>query len=99
MSDRDLYDTDRITADLADRPTWMADALCAQVGPGPFYLEKGDTPREARSICDACPAKALCLDYILSLEGDLPRQDRHGIWASTTPAQRALMSSERRATA
>jgi len=37
-------------------------ALCAQVDPELFFPDKGQSPRDALRICDACAVRAQCLD-------------------------------------
>ena len=42
---------------------------------------------DAKLICDFCPVKNLCAEYAILA------QEPFGIWGSTTPAERKLISS------
>ena len=66
-------------------PSWMARAACAShADPDLWFAEHGehDRRREALRICAACPVRAACLAYVLSM----PQQA--GIWGGTTEDQR-----------
>lgn len=71
--------------------TWQDDALCAEVGTEPFFVEKGESPRPAKRVCARCPVRAECLDYALQTD------QRFGIWGGTSPAERAAMTRTSRA--
>ena len=73
-----------MTGPLSPQP-WMADALCAQVGPDPFYPTTGETVGPALAVCEKCPVTRACLDYAMATE---PPAHRHGIWGGTTPNDR-----------
>lgn len=42
--------------------TWWDAALCAQIGGNLWFPAKGDSGREAISICHQCPVRQECLD-------------------------------------
>ena len=66
-------------------PSWMDQAACASHSdPDLWFAEQGehDRRREALGICAACPVRAACLAYVLSM----PPQS--GIWGGTTEDQR-----------
>lgn len=65
-----------------DYQAWMDDALCAQVGAGPFFPEKGESARAAKRICAGCPVREACLQYAL---GD---NILEGVWGGTTEKDR-----------
>lgn len=67
---------------------WMADAACAQVDPQLWFPEKGGSSREAKRICQACPALQKCLAYALE-------HDELGIWGGTSERQRKQLRSGR----
>jgi WhiB family redox-sensing transcriptional regulator len=71
---------------LYDRP-WQAYALCAQVGPGPFYPEKGENATDAKRICAACPVQPDCLDWALAT------REPHGIWGGTSERERRKLTT------
>ena len=75
----------RATWRLALTPLWMDEAACASHGdPDLWFPERGEDGRqqEALRVCEACPVRAACLSYVLSL----PPQS--GIWGGTTEDQR-----------
>jgi WhiB family redox-sensing transcriptional regulator len=64
---------------------WMADALCAEVGPEIFFPEKGGSTRDAKRVCAACDVRQQCLEYAL-------RRDEHfGIWGGVSERDRRKM--------
>lgn len=74
-------------------PDWTEAALCAQVGGDTHYPEQGGgnagTLNEARRLCRACAVSTECLAYALA------NDERWGVWAGTTPNQRAKMKGRR----
>lgn len=68
-----------------EQPEWFAYALCAQADPDAFYPEKGGTTREAKRICQVCPARPECLEYALA------RNERFGIWGGLSERERRLL--------
>lgn len=75
---------------------WRAQANCA--GYEDVYDRLADTAlpgsdlKLARSICGACPVAAECLKLALAVEGTSADQYRHGVFAGTTPVQRARIA-------
>jgi WhiB family transcriptional regulator, redox-sensing transcriptional regulator len=66
-------------------PSWMEEAACASHDdPDLWFAELSEEERrqEALDICAACPVRAACLAYVLSM----PPQS--GIWGGTTEDQR-----------
>jgi WhiB family redox-sensing transcriptional regulator len=51
---------------------------------GPEHVRKYDE-RTAKSICNACPVRELCLDYALVA------REEYGIWGGLTPSERRLL--------
>lgn len=72
-------------------PEWMNDGLCAEVDPGIFYPDKGESLRPAKSICARCPVQAACLAY--ALEND----EYWGVWGGSSEYDRAKARKARRA--
>lgn len=76
---------DRARRQLAlTRPSWMDQAACRHHDPDLWFPEhdQDDRQQEALRICAACPVRAACLAYVLSM----PPQS--GIWGGTTEDQR-----------
>lgn len=65
-----------------DLPEWYEDARCAQTGPAAFFPNKGQSPREAKKVCRACPVREQCLAYALE------NGERWGVWGGTTDEER-----------
>lgn len=61
-------------------------ALCRDHDGDLFYPERYDSPEgdAARAICGGCVLKPTCLGWALVNE-------RHGIWASLSPSERAAI--------
>ena len=72
---------------------WRKDAKCLGLPVGLFFPQqqshKEEVPREIRRLCMSCPVREECLDYALNLESNV------GIWAATTPTQRAVIRKKR----
>jgi WhiB family redox-sensing transcriptional regulator len=72
------------TANLSstnDLPDWRAKARCAtlpdKVLEAIFWVDQGESVREAKQTCEACPVRAQCLEWALSLPA---RQTEFGVW-------------------
>jgi hypothetical protein len=65
-------------AEILDRPA------CKGMPASIFFIEPGGTADAAREVCSRCPTRQPCLAYALS-------ENMPGIWAGTTPRQRAAM--------
>lgn len=82
---------------------WKEQAVCATVGAEMFFPPDEDSQggvvpslyRQAKRICNTCPVRAECLEYILAREGTVQVAQRHGVWGGLTPSERARVSSAR----
>lgn len=72
-------------------PEWMTAGLCAQVDPELFFPDKGQSSKEAKRICAACPVQAQCLDYALKAGYEIT-----GIWGGTSGFERRQMKPGRK---
>jgi WhiB family redox-sensing transcriptional regulator len=72
-------------------PDWFERALCAEVGPDPFFPKRGGSVAPAVSICRACPVRAECLAYAMDVD------DLHGVWGGMSEQGRKKARRERRA--
>lgn len=50
---------------LAPPEEWTERALCAQVDPDIFHVDKGESSKPAKKICSNCPVIEECLEYAL----------------------------------
>ena len=69
-------------AAAADREDWQQRALCAQTDPEAFFPEQGGSTAEAKAVCARCPFTAECLEHVLA------RDERFGVWAGMSEAER-----------
>lgn len=65
---------------------WIESALCAQIAPDLWFPDKGDSTREAKRTCMACPVRAECEDYVRRLYDEGIHE--HGVWAGMSRDQR-----------
>lgn len=70
---------------------WMDRAACAGQDPELWFPDGSDVvaAERARTVCAGCPAREQCLDYALHMPLS------YGIFAGTTPAERAQLRAER----
>lgn len=69
---------------------WMSDALCATTDPAIFHPEKGESARQAKSVCVACPVIAECQVF-----ADL-QSEPYGVLAGQAAWERRKARSTRR---
>lgn len=72
---------------------WREFALCRETDPAAFFPEPSASAEPARRVCSRCTVTRLCLDAALSVPA---AQDQDGIWAGTTPKQRAALRTQAR---
>ena len=76
-------------ADLAALE-WRDGALCAQVDPEIFYVEKGGSTAAAKRTCRACDVRAECLEYALE------HNEKWGVWGGMSERERRPLERQRR---
>lgn len=77
---------------LAGDPLWWQDlAECQYTDSEIFFPEKGGSVRAAKRVCAGCVVRAECLEYALANE------EKFGVWAGTSEAQRRRILASRRA--
>lgn len=72
---------------------WMTDGLCRQVDPELMFPEKGESPRQAKSVCMACDVRVMCLEYALA------NSERFGIFGGKSERERRAIKARREAVA
>lgn len=72
---------------------WQEYALCAQVDPDAFFVEKGQSTRPAKKVCAGCFVQAECLDYALE------RDERFGVWGGKSERERRRIKQQQQETA
>jgi WhiB family redox-sensing transcriptional regulator len=63
-----------------ERLNWRYSALCAQVDPEEFFLERSSL-KKAKAVCAECPVARECLEYALAAD------ERFGVWGGQTQAE------------
>jgi WhiB family transcriptional regulator, redox-sensing transcriptional regulator len=66
----------------ADPAPWMDRGLCKETDPEAFFPEKGESNRNAKSVCFGCEVRAECLEYALA------NDERWGVWGGLSEKQR-----------
>ncbi len=74
-------------------PHWHRAAACRNVGDEVFFVGRGRSSKEAKSLCAVCPAIADCSEWALG------QRHLQGIWAGMTPPEMAAERKRRRAAA
>lgn len=71
-------------------PTWIKDGLCAR---DPKTWEAAsDAIWTQRRICHRCPVIIDCARWVLAVEGTVPPERRHDVFAGLTPTQRSRLA-------
>jgi len=73
--------------------TWRDHAACRGIDPEIFYPVSDEEADPAKTICDACPVRTLCLEYALT------SRERDGVWGGATERERRRMIRQRRRSA
>jgi hypothetical protein len=81
--------SEKLYRDLGAAIDNLGGVACENIPDAFFYdpesPQRYEMIRIAKSLCDACPLKLLCLEYALEAE------EEHGIWGGMTPINRAQM--------
>ena len=73
---------DLATVLFANRPAWMADALCREHPEINFYPDVGEATAPAKRICAQCLVRDECRAYADETG------DRHGVWGGASVRER-----------
>jgi WhiB family redox-sensing transcriptional regulator len=78
-------------ATLGEGRVWLDLAACKDLDPELFFPARGEVAKAtaAKRVCGGCPVQAPCQQLALGTVTD--RQDDHGIFAATTPHERARL--------
>lgn len=80
------------TATIIDLP-WRANAACRGLDPSIFYPLTDEEAEQAKSVCDACPVQASCLEHALGI------REKEGVWGGRTERERRRIIRQRRRSA
>lgn len=81
----------RLLQDFLTPLPWYKDARCAQIGGDFWYPEKGESNKDAKTICLTCPAQGPCLQEALRTD------DQFGVWGGLSEFERRGMKPGRAA--
>jgi WhiB family redox-sensing transcriptional regulator len=77
------------TEGLDAEPSWKDEANCLGVDPDLFFPERGESTKQAKSVCAGCVVRDECLEYaIVNVE-------KFGIWGGKSERERRLLRRER----
>ena len=86
-----VYTVSRFLRDALVQPEWPVEdlawqdaALCAEVDPEIFFVEKGGSTAPAKRVCRSCEVREFCLQYALDHED----VGRYGIWGGMSERER-----------
>jgi WhiB family redox-sensing transcriptional regulator len=84
----------RIAPDL----TWQDRALCAEIDPELFFVEKGNEKQAqvAKAVCRRCEIREACLEYALDREAQPGVYGAYGVYGGMSPAERDEVRRRRR---
>ncbi len=80
-----MIGTDSALNARPDPSEWQANSRCRAYPTRWWFAGDARETALARSVCTTCPVEGPCLEFALS------RPDLLGIWAATTPTQRASL--------
>jgi len=69
---------------------WIEKAKCRGTDPDLFFPERGESTKEAKSVCRDCPIKRECLEY--AVQG----VEKFGIWGEMSERERRTVRRERK---
>lgn len=72
----------------AVQPDWT-NANCRGMAAELFYPGRGESTREAKSVCKNCVVKAECLEFALV------NMEKWGVWGQTSEKQRRALRRKR----
>lgn len=96
MLDESRPPTEEVLAEILKidiKHHWAQDALCAQIDPEIFFPNKGESIKQAVSICSQCPVRQECLDAALEEEAASSGYGRYGIRGGLTARERARIAN------
>jgi len=69
---------------------WIEKAKCRGTDPDLFFPERGESTKEAKSVCRGCPIRRECLEY--AVQG----VEKFGIWGMMSERERRTVRRERK---
>lgn len=71
-------------------PVWIKEATCRGLDPDLFFPERGESTREAKSICAICPVRRECLELAVQ------KVEKFGIWGMMSERERRKVRRDRK---
>ncbi|MEZ5321732.1 MAG: WhiB family transcriptional regulator [Microthrixaceae bacterium] len=75
----------------APRDGWEKQANCLGIDPDFFFPERGESTREAKTVCKGCEVRGDCLEYALR------NSEKFGIWGGMSERERRTIRRQRAA--
>ena len=72
-----------------ERWPWMVDAACMSVGGELFHVGKGESNREAKTVCQGCTVREQCLIFAMNVEID---SYRTGVFGGLSGLERGKLA-------
>jgi WhiB family redox-sensing transcriptional regulator len=72
-------------------PAFVEEAVCGQADPEAFFPERGQSAKDAKQVCLACPVRVDCLTWALD------NAEHHGVWGGLTEKERLRLRRRRTA--
>jgi WhiB family redox-sensing transcriptional regulator len=73
------------------RDVWQDHARCQNEEPEIFFSQTESDEAKAKKVCQGCPVIKECRAFILSWEKGAALEDRFGIYAGLTAAERFML--------
>lgn len=67
-------------------PNWHRDGLCQEYPGVDWFPERGQSGKDAHSVCQRCKVQTECLAFALDVRGPLP-----GIWGASSERERRAL--------
>jgi WhiB family redox-sensing transcriptional regulator len=90
LTDLSITPPDEYIEYILEARDWIDKGLCRGADPDLFYPERGESTREAKSVCAICPVKRECLEYGVS------NVEKFGIWGGASERERRAIRRRRR---
>lgn len=65
-----------------DRADWVRDAKCRGMAVSLFFPQRGESTKEAKTVCRVCPVRQECLDHAMAVP------ERYGIFGRLSERER-----------
>ena len=67
---------------------WLPRALCRETDPEAFFVELGESTKDAKKVCQGCEVRDACLQYALD------HDERFGVWGGLSERERRKLKKQ-----